>query len=196
MKRALKILFILGIVGLFLGVSAFVSLLIFSSPTPKQKVMICFKRLKTISAALHEYASDYDGYFPDKYRAGGFEQLRKNNYMTDCKSFTSPLAKEVIVGTSGCPLAEENVSYIYLGGFSNKDNPDMPLVFEKLHNYDPHVGQYSKFICILLLDGRRVGYGGHYKKYSDVITMLNEKYKYSPEDLKRLKEKAAKLDGK
>ena len=196
LSRFRRILFGTGIAGLVFLVSAYILLVIFAPQTPKQKIMTSCKRLKSISAALNEYAADYNGYFPDRYNADGLEQLRKNNYLTEYKAFTSPLAKKVTVGADAATLIEENVSYIYFAGFTNKDNPDMPLVFEKLHNYDAHVGHYSKFICILLCDGRVLGYSGSFKNYTDIIALLKKKYSYSAEDIKRLDEKAARLDGK
>jgi len=189
MKRFGKILFILGIAGLVFLVSARILLFLFAPLSEKDRRINCAKKLKTMGTAFTQYAADNGGNFPNMDGVTGFEQLRESGFRQGTKAYMCPSSKTVIKCKKGIPLSDENLSYIYWGGFSDKDNPDIPLVMEKLGNH-----QY--FVNILFLNGRVAGFWSKFKTYSEVMKMLCKEYKYSPEDLKRLQEKAAKLDEK
>ncbi|OGV48847.1 MAG: hypothetical protein A2017_14305 [Lentisphaerae bacterium GWF2_44_16] len=112
----------------------------------------CASNLKSISIALRQYALDYDGYFPPYDDAAGLEILRKNSYLDDYKIYTCP-STDTKIPLSGQPLREENVSYHYKGGYTEKDSSDLAILWDK-------DGNHTKYGNILFLDGHVMGYSG------------------------------------
>ncbi|OGV36944.1 MAG: hypothetical protein A2020_16290 [Lentisphaerae bacterium GWF2_45_14] len=157
-----------------------------SSAREKARRINCMSNLKQMGLALKQYSMDHNDKFPELDGAAGLEALRKNDYLSDYKVYTCPSSNTVRQGKAGQSLAEENVSYIYFGGFSEGENPDMPIAFDKPLDH-------SRFVNVLFVDGHVQGYIGFFKNCTDVVNMLKSRNNYSVDDLKRLDEKAAKL---
>ena len=153
----------------------------------KARRISCSSNLKSVGLSLMQYTMDNGNEFPDKDGAAGWELLRSNDYLTDYKIYTCP--SSLTLSEKKGFLCEASISYVYFGGFSAKDTPGIPLAFDKL-------GNHKNFVNILFVDGHVEGIPGNFNSYSDVINMLKKRYGYSAEDVKRLDEKAARLDGK
>jgi len=152
----------------------------------KTRRITCYSCLKSLGLCLVQYAMDNANEFPDKDGAAGWELLRSNDYCTDYKIYTCP--SSATVPEKKGPLYESSVSYVYFGGFQNQEKSMIPLAFDK-------PGNHSNYVNVLFVCGKVDGFKGQFRSCADIINMLNEKYKYSPEDLKRLKEKAALNNG-
>lgn len=171
----------LGIIALLL----MAALVILSHIYERCSRASCYSSLRALGMCLKQYAADNSNEFPYKDGAAGWELLRCNNYCCDYKIYTCP--SSATVPEKKGPLYESSVSFVYLGGFLNSEKSMIPIAFDKLSNH-------SSYVNVFFASGKVDAFKGSFRSNSDVITMLNEKYKYSPEDLKRLQEKAAKLD--
>ncbi len=148
----------------------------------------CHSRLKSIGLCLQQYNMDNNNFFPDEDGSEGLEKLRYNDYLTDYEFFICPSDTRK-PGTSG-PINKNNCSYIYLGGFeySKSTDKNIPLLFD-----DPRI--HENFINVVLLDSRvEMISAARISNCKDVIMVLNKKYKYDPAVLKKLMQKAEKLD--
>ena len=152
-----------------------------NSAREKAKRISCASNLKQIGLALKQYSMDYDDKFPEANGAAGLEVLRKNDYLTDTKVYVCP-SSSLQAGKPGTPLTETTVSYIYLGGLTEKDSPDMPIAFDK-------PGNHKDYINVLFLDGHVQGFPIRGATPEKVIDYVNSIYKYKPEEYRKLKDK-------
>ena len=88
---------------------------------------VCLSRLKQILLAAKMYSGDFSGAFPDRSGAGGFEMLREMEYLTDPGVFVCPLS-ETEAAERDQVLTEDHVSYLYIGGFHENDDPDQVVI--------------------------------------------------------------------
>lgn len=127
----------------------------------KTRQVSCENNLKQIGLALKMYAADNKGYFPDKNGADGLEMLRKAslhlfnlNSILQCPSFCRREEKK-----NGqkripvLPLSEDDVCYVYVGGYTVSDSKDIPIAWDK-------PGNHKNYGNILYLDGKVIGYDG------------------------------------
>lgn len=140
--------------------------------------------LKQIGLALKMYAMDHKDKYPAGDNTAGLNKLVKENYLADLSLFVRPGSKTV-KGVKD--LKEDNSSYIYIGDFVEGDSPDIPLVFDKF-------GNKKSFINVLFQDGRVNPVPGSIKNCKELIEYLAKSRKYPPEVLKKLREKAARID--
>ena len=112
----------------------------------------CYSNLRSIGLTFKQYAMDYDGHFPPYDGAAGLEILRKNNYLDDYKIYTCS-SSNIKQALPGQPLREENVSYHYKGGYTEKDSSDLAILWDK-------DGNHTRYGNILFLDGHVQGYSG------------------------------------
>ena len=152
----------------------------------KARRVNCASNLKQIGLALKQYSMDNGDNFPKADGAAGLEEFRKGDYLTDYKVYTCPSSK-TLPAANRQPLSEANVSYVYFGGFAEKDNLDMPIAFDKPANH-------KNFVNVLFLDGHVQGFPGFFRNCTDVVNMLKKQNNYSADDIKRLDEKAAIFD--
>ena len=151
----------------------------------------CNSNLRQIGLSLRQYAMDCEDLFPTPDGVDGLEVLREQDYLTDygvycCRNDNNIYCKED--GT----LQKDNVSYIYFGGFIFHQN-------EKLKNKTIPVtfdipGNHNDCTNILFLNGDVELCRINPKSCKEIIEYLHEKYKYPPELLQKLKQKAAKAD--
>ena len=103
---------------------------------------ICQSHIKQILLAAGMYSEDSSGSFPDRSGAGGFEILRKMEYLTDPQVFVCPLS-----GTKpaedGQVLTEDHVSYLYIAGFRQNDDPDQAVILCPHHRNCVPIGRIN-----------------------------------------------------
>jgi len=139
---------------------------------------------------------DYEGNFPDKAGWNGLDKLRSMDYLAAYEPYRCPSAS-VRRDTSG-PLCRENVSYVYLGGFSEDNFSEteqaaIPLAFDIPSNHTGHYKEPSNrnyYINVLFMDGQVKHYNIKVKTSREVIEQLDSMFHYSPEHLKLLYAKA------
>lgn len=146
----------------------------------------CFSNLKQIGLSLKQYAMDYADFFPPEDNAQGLENLRGLDYLMDYGVYVCP-ASITQRGTKG-PITNQICGYIYLGGSKERDEPTIPLAFDK-------PGNHENYVNVLFLDGHVEGYPTSASNSCEkIILFLNKKYKYSPKLFKKLSDKAKKID--
>ena len=146
----------------------------------------CAPRLKQIGLGLKLYAMDFEEFFPLEDNAQGLDKLRELDYLTDYGIYVCPDSK-IQKGTKGS-ITEQNCSYVYLGGFREGQNPQIPLVFDKTGNHPDIVG-------IVFIDGHVARYpASAIKSCEDIIIFLNKEHKYPNKLFKKLLSKAKKID--
>ncbi len=119
-------------------------------PSEKVKRVVCASQLKQIGLAMKYYASDNNGWFPDKDGSAGFEQLRRGEYLTDYKIYVCPSTKDA-AGADNKPLTGATVSYTYKAGLRDTpENAGKPLVWDK-------PGNHMNFGCAVFVDGHVEG---------------------------------------
>lgn len=150
----------------------------------KARHTACTSNLKQIGLFLKMYAMDHKDKYPAGNNTTGLSKLFKENYVNDLSVFVCPDSKTV-KGVKD--LKEENSSYIYIGDFVEGDSPDIPVVFDKF-------GNGKGTISILFQDGRVNSISGNIKNCKELIEYLAKTKKYTPEILKKLREKAAQID--
>ena len=145
----------------------------------------CISNLKQIGLGLKQYALDYNDFFPAEDNSKGLDKLRETEYLTDYGCYVCP-GSGMARGLSG-PITEDSCSYIYFGGFKERDGDYIPLAFDK-------PGNHADYVNVLYLDG-------HAKKYSieagnceEIIIFLNKEHKYPAKLYKQLLEKAKEID--
>ena len=115
---------------------ALTSYIFFSPPVhnaqEKGTDLVCLSNIKQILLAARMYSGDSDGALPDQSGAGGFEILRKSGYLSDPQVFVCPLSG-VRPEENGKPLSEDHVSYLYIGGFRENDDPEQEVIFCPCH---------------------------------------------------------------
>ena len=151
----------------------------------KARRISCTSNLKQIGLAMKQYAMDHKDKFPQADNCAGFNELIKNDYLTDGKVYVCPSSS---IPQAKGQLAEANSSYIYFGGFKEFGNADTPLVFEK-------PGNHKGYVNILFLDGHVKGHIiPNYRTCVQLINYLQVNHKYDTKLFKRLLEKAQKID--
>ncbi len=98
----------------------------------------CSSNQVLIEYSLRQYASENDGWFPDKNGAEAFQMLMlKPDKMIGygtliCANQYGAVPK----GNANHPLTEDNVSFIYHGGLRDTpENADKPLIWDKPGNH-------------------------------------------------------------
>lgn len=157
-----------------------------NSAREKARRVSCASNLKQMGLGMKQYAMDNKDNFPAEDNAAGFNELIKKEYLSDRKIYVCP-------STSAAPalgdLTEANSSYIYLGGFKEGDNPDIPLAFDK-------PGNHARFCNILFLDGHVAGMTFPADSCVAVVDFLQRQNNYPPELYQRLRGKAREFDNK
>ncbi len=111
----------------------------FNDNREKARRIACNSNIKQIMLAIKMYSEDHSEKFPDKSGAAGFEMLRKLDYLADPRVYVC-LSSNINPAENGQPLTEQNVSYIYLGGFNEDGDPDQGIVFCPYHKNCAVVG--------------------------------------------------------
>ena len=154
----------------------------------------CVNNLKQVGLGLMIYADENNGMFPDRKNLEVFSKV--NNLIKYPAIFCCPASPQYPCKRKQ-KLTKGNISYIYLGGKVEKDPSNMPIVFDYPLNYKKSTGWFSKpehYINVLFCDGHVESFKTEAKNCVEFIDVLHKKFKYSPEVLKRLKEKAAQAD--
>ena len=134
--------------------------------------------LKQIGLGIKQYAIDHSDKFPEKSGAEGLEALRAENYLSDPKIFVNPNSSRKPL-QQGVALSEAGVSYVYIGGLTEADSPDLPLAFDK-------PGDSKGLVNVLFIDGHVQGFQMHASSASEFATAVIELHgKNLPEDVKR-----------
>lgn len=147
--------------------------------------MICLNHLKQIGLALKVYAMNHQDKYPAENNTAGLNELIKANDLQNLYIFVCPNTKTV--KAVGKELKEANCSYIYVGGFTEGDGANIPLVFDKF-------GNNEKIINILYQDGRVDAVPANFNNCTELFDYLIKINKYDDKILKKLKAKAAELD--
>ncbi len=155
-----------------------------NSAREKARRISCASNLKQIGLALKQYSIDHKDTYPLQDGVAGLNVLVKDQYLTDFKVFTCPSSKE-IPAVSGF-MTEDHCSYVYLGGFTENDDPVTPVAFDKVENHA------KKFVNVLFLDGHVEGFDGNFKSNSDVINAVLKRHNLPEKTVKELKAKTDK----
>ena len=150
----------------------------------------CKDNLKRISLALMQYTMDYGGHFPINDGIKGLEKLQQCEYMTgsffrDCLSGNI----QIVQGK----LNDKDISYVYFGGFKELSSECwprdkyIPILFDRPENHKNHINYIDAYGVLETLTTKA-------KNCSEFIEELNKQFKYPPELLKKLREKAAEAD--
>ncbi|MFZ2653722.1 MAG: DUF4190 domain-containing protein [Victivallales bacterium] len=111
----------------------------------------CIRNLKEIALAVRMYSQEYNEQFPHKSGAEGLEMLRSGGYLENTKMYTCPSTKTV-PAREGEKLTEDNVDYVYVGGYNESVSPDTAIAYDKPNNHtmygniafaDGHVGDFA-----------------------------------------------------
>jgi hypothetical protein len=129
-------------------------------------------RLKKVGMALKMYAMDHKDSFPAQIGKAGLAELTKGTK----KYIDASMLK-----------AADGRGYCYMGGFKETSNENIPLAFER-----PHMSKRK--VNVLFLNGRVETIKGRIGNCSQLIGILQKKYKYPQELLEKLFRIAAKLD--
>lgn len=105
----------------------------------------CVGNMTQIALALHMYSNANNGQFPHVDGIEGLELLRKSGFLENPNLLICP-SSGTKPGKWGEPLTTETVDYIYRGGYSERDNIDIAILYDKKHNH-------QKFGNILFIDG-------------------------------------------
>jgi prepilin-type processing-associated H-X9-DG protein len=122
-----------------------------SQAREKARRINCASDLKQIGLAIRMYSMYNKEQFPDKSGASGLEMLRSGKYLENVKIYTCPSSQSKV--NNGKTLAEENVDYVYVGGYNENTSPDIPIAYDKPKNH-------TKYGNILYADGHVKGYAG------------------------------------
>ena len=146
----------------------------------------CINNLKQIGLLFSQYSSNNNEFLPDKSGKKGFDQLFKYSDIEDSKIFLCPACKYKKHSK------KEDCYYVYMNGFKfagsdTKPESNIPIVFDK-------PGSHNDCFNVLFLDGRVKSYEIKIKDCKELIELLNIKFKYSPEKLKILRDKAKEID--
>lgn len=144
-------------VGLCLVIGAFVLAAYLYFPVRRRRHpssrYVCSSNLKQIGLAMKQYAMDNKDWFPDKDGAEGFEQLRREEYLSDYKVYVCP-GTTARPGKNNMPLTEATVSYVYKGGLKESgEDAHKPLAWDRDSNHE----NYGN---ILFVDGHVSGVSG------------------------------------
>ncbi len=151
----------------------------------KARRISCMSNLKQIGLALKMYAMDHKDKYPAGNNVVGLKKLIKKDYLTDLSVYVCPDSKAVKTTTK--ELKEANSSYIYLGGFTEGDGADIPVVFDKLDSN-------KKTINILYQDGHVAALPNKFRNCEGLINHLAKTSSFKAEILKKLQEKAKEAD--
>ena len=147
--------------------------------------MTCLNHLKQIGLALKVYAMNHQDKYPVENNTAGLNELIKANDLQNMSIFVCPNTK--YVKAVGKELKEANCSYIYVGGFTEGDGANIPLVFDKF-------GNNEKIINILYQDGHVDAVPANFTNCTELFEYLIKINKYNDKILKKLKAKAAEID--
>ena len=156
-----------------------------NKPRPKSRQITCMNNLKKIGLNLKIYAMNHKDKYPADNNTKGFNELIKANDLEDMSIFICPHTSCVKAAVK--VLKENNCSYIYVGGFTEGDGNNIPLVFDKFENN-------GKIINILYQDGRVDAVPSNFKTCTALFDYLIKINKYDEKIIKKLKAKAAELD--
>ena len=114
----------------------------------------CYSNIKQLGLALQEYASDFNGWLPDKSGVTGLELLRSNGYLDDYAIFVCP-AKFARKPQGNIKLTEDIVSFIYKAGYNLNtfQASTIPIAWDKPDNH-------KNYGNVLYLDGHVKGFHG------------------------------------
>ena len=157
------------------------------SAREKARRISCASNLKCIGLAIKQYAMDYKDNFPQGDNAAGLNELIKQEYLTERIVYVCP-STNVNKAKEGTDMTDANCSYIYMGGFSERDSGDIPLAFDK-------PGNHSGYVNVLFKDGHVSGFeNNNANNCVAVIQFLNSQYTYAQDVYNKLLEKATRFD--
>ena len=157
------------------------------SAREKARRISCASNLKCIGLAIKQYAMDYKDNFPQGDNAAGLNELIKQEYLTERIVYVCP-STNVNKAKEGTDMTDANCSYIYMGGFSERDSGDIPLAFDK-------PGNHSGYLNVLFKDGHISGFeNNNADNCVAVIQFLNSQYTNAQDVYNKLLEKAARFD--
>ncbi len=84
----------------------------------------CTSNLKEIGLSLHMYSMDNNGQLPPNLGA------LYPRYIEDLRIFVCPMSSETV---SEATEIDDKGSYVYIPGYTSKDDPDTLIVYEKSH---------------------------------------------------------------
>jgi len=144
----------------------------------------CTINLRQLGLALKHYAHNHQGQFPERDNVAGLNVLLKEKALTDrhviqCPAHPQPVGKN--------ELREADSGYLYLGGFGEGANRNLPLLCDK-------PGNHRKALNVLFVDGRVARFIADCPNCVRTVEFLNSEFGYSPEELNFLLAKAKKID--
>jgi hypothetical protein len=141
-------------------------------------------RLKQIGLAMKMYAMDHKDKYPAGDNVAGLNELVKEDYLADVSVYIKPDSKNA---KDARELNEADSSYIYFGGFVEDEGANIPVAFDKFN-------KNRNIINVLYQDGRVAPLPGKLNSCGELVDYLAKTGKFKPEILKKLQEKARKID--
>ena len=156
----------------------------------KNKDERCKANFNQLCQALMQYAMDNSDHFPNGDGLEGLSKLQ-GEYMKNYSSCFCPSAK---IKTVHGKLTDNNISYIYFGGFSDCSGDhwpsiyDYPVAFERPGNHKDHINYFTMYYPWSKTLKTKA------KTCTEFIEEVDGVFKSNPVLLKKLREKAAEAD--
>lgn len=173
---------------------------------PAAKKMLCLGQLANIDMMCKLYAEDNKGYLPPK---SGIENLKK--YLGKVNStkafgyrngsekqqqdffFVCPVYKNMQMEKTD-KSGKAELSYIYLGGYKKLNSFKPQMVKSEIPVLFDRPGNHKGYVNVVYLGGEPGSLLTEAKDCRGVIEDFNKKFNYSPEVLRKMREKASRID--
>ena len=148
----------------------------------------CAHNLREIRLTLSMYANANEGYYPTESGDRGLEVIliknfTKNRKIFQCMDDPNDSFSEMVFGRRLEEMGDKfDPDYLYLGGFKEDAEPEVPILFDKL-------GNHKDFCNVLFSNGKVKGYELKYSNYEGLVEYIGKKKHYSDETLHTIKQK-------
>jgi hypothetical protein len=162
--------------------------------------LICVSQLVQINGLCILYAADNQNYLPPNDGVKGLKPLLKQfnfghkKINTSQRFFICPAFKGKDMTTLLEGVSEDQVTYVYFGGFKVEQGQKLKLFNTYIPIIFDYPGNHKGNVNVIYLDGSPDSILTGAENCVKFIAELHKKHKYPPETLKLLLAKAAKAD--
>ena len=151
----------------------------------------CAHNMKVIGLALLMYGNSHQGNYPNINGDQGLEILITgksigNKQIFQCMKDATDSFKTKMYGHKFEEMGDEfKPDYLYLGGFRENTQPEVPMLFDKIGNHEDY--------CNVLFSNRRIEtFNLKYATYDELIEFINKQKHYPEKTIKTIKQKIQK----